>query len=79
MLCLKSETGPEGWLRISASCLAYTLRGKTCQLYKVSPSGVVMLNGVTWFSVQCQPGEPLAEDNCGVLAKPKDSGILTSW
>lgn len=36
------------------SCLAYKATGKTCQAKRVSPSGVVILKGRTWFSTACQ-------------------------
>lgn len=47
---LISSANPDGCLMISSSCLAYNPNGITCHAYKVSPSGVVKLKGVIWFS-----------------------------
>ena len=54
------STGAEGrgWSRKAFSLRAYTSSGKTCQAYRVSPSGVWMLKGVTW---------PFAKPNCSAL------------
>lgn len=37
------------WERV-ASCCVYRAKGKICQRYRLTPSTVGRLNGVTWFS-----------------------------
>ena len=52
-VCLMSLQNPVLCVDSTASCCPYRGRGRICQAYRTSPSGVDKEKGVTWFSRVC--------------------------